>query len=869
MTNDNILQVVMDDLCTGCGTCIAICPTEAINLTLNKNKGLYEPKIENKLCNNCFKCLTICPGHRTDFKLLNYEIFGEEPWNFLLGNFLSCYIGHSNDENIRYNSSSGGLITQLLIYALEEGIVDGALVTRMKKDDPLEPEPFIARTKEEIIEASRSKYCPVPLNIGLKEIIDSENGEKFAVVGLPCQLNGIRNAEKLDKTLKNKVILHLGIFCSHTDSFKGTEFFCKKLGIKKEEIVKLDYRGSGWPGGIKIHLKNGTKKEIKLNDHLFIGFHNSCLFSPLPCVLCNDVTAELSDVSLGDAWLPKIMAEERDGKSMLISRNKKGEELLKSAVEKGFIHLSPINSSKVIESQRTFLFFKKINIKDRIILRNLFKKRSIPIPDLNIRISFYNKIVALVSLINTYLGSKATSLFRYLPINLIVKYTYLYHHLLTLTMEKELLKSKPIKKDEEMNLLILNAHWNNRGDEAAIRAMIDTFKSYIPVKTVRIMFSTNVRIDPGLVQENIESIRTFPQITIPGLCLFLIDLIVNIITSGRFGFTENSKNFISAIDNSDLIIHAPGGPSIGDIYGGLYGEFLYLYRLFLPKLKGKNVYIYAPSMGPFSGKFKNMVRKFVLKRMNIITVRDEISKGYLKDHLKLDSYLTLDSAFQNDIPVTYLERYPEIGSMIDLLKTEKVVGMTITELNWHPVYKDNIILKDNIIDTIRNTIKFLTKRGYYVLLIPQLFCSEEEDPVSKKIVSEETELIDCIKSCSQNVLVLPRKLDSYAQQSIISNLFAMIGMRYHPNIFAAKMNVPSIAIYYEHKTKGFMEELGRLDLAINIERMDDKAIIDRFLYMEKNYDKIKGEIMERNQYLKSKSRKTRELIIDDLDRYYD
>lgn len=437
MTNDNILQVVMDDLCTGCGTCIAICPTEAINLTLNKKKGIYEPKIENKLCNNCFKCLTICPGHRTDFKLLNYEIFGEEPWNFLLGNFLSCYIGHSNDENIRYNSSSGGLITQLLIYALEEGIVDGALVTRMKKDDPLEPEPFIARTKEEIIEASRSKYCPVPLNIGLKEIIDSENGEKFAVVGLPCQLNGIRNAEKLDKTLENKVILHLGIFCSHTDSFKGTEFFCKKLGIKKEEIVKLDYRGSGWPGGINIHLKNGTKKEIKLNDHLFIGFHNSCLFSPLPCVLCNDLTAELSDISFGDAWLPEIMSTEKIGKSVLISRSNAGEQLLKSAVSKDLIKLSHLNHYEVTESQEGFLHYKKINIKERINYMNLLGRKS---PKMNLyegKISQYNKISAILSLLNNFLGSKFGNSMNIIPLNFFRIYFFIYTFFLSVAVKKD------------------------------------------------------------------------------------------------------------------------------------------------------------------------------------------------------------------------------------------------------------------------------------------------------------------------------------------------------------------------------------------------------------------------------------------------
>jgi colanic acid/amylovoran biosynthesis protein len=89
-------------------------------------------------------------------------------------------------------------------------------------------------------------------------------------------------------------------------------------------------------------------------------------------------------------------------------------------------------------------------------------------------------------------------------------------------------------------------------------------------------------------------------------------------------------------------------------------------------------------------------------------------------------------------------------------------------------------------------------------------------------------------------------------------------MRYHPNIFAAKMNIPSIAIYYEHKTKAFMKELGRLDLTINIEKINAQIIIDKFLYLEKNYDTIKRQITEKNPHLKEKSKKTTKLIINDL-----
>ena len=252
MTDETITQVVKDGLCTGCGTCVALCPNEAIKLTINEKKRIYAPELNEEKCNICGICYEVCLGHSVDFNQLNLETFGKKPEDVLIGNYLNCYIGHSTDYDIRYNSASGGLVTQLLIFALEEGIIDGALVTRMKKDNPLEPEPFIAGTKEEIIEASRSKYCPVPANIALKEILESKEGERFAVVGLPCHIHGIRKAEIINKKLKEKIVLHIGIFCSHAPNFWGTELLLERMSIKREEVIKLDYRGEGWPGSMKI-----------------------------------------------------------------------------------------------------------------------------------------------------------------------------------------------------------------------------------------------------------------------------------------------------------------------------------------------------------------------------------------------------------------------------------------------------------------------------------------------------------------------------------------------------------------------------------------------------------------------------------------
>ena len=374
MRNDKTIgSVVKNDLCTGCGTCIALCPEEAIKLTINEKKGIYVPELDEEKCNNCGICYKICPGHEVDFKTLNSEIFGKEPEDILIGNYLNCYIGHSTDCDIRYNSASGGLATQLLIFALEEGLIDGALVTRMKKDKPLEPEPFIARTKEEIIEASKSKYCPVPANIALKEILKSNEEEKFAVVGLPCHIHGIRKAEQINNSLKEKISLHIGIFCGHSPNFTATKFLLRQMNIKEKDIRKLNYRGEGWPGRMYIELKNGNKKIIKYGEYWGNGF--GLYFFPNRCTLCCDGVCELADVSFGDAWLPELRKDKIIGKSVIISKTKIGDEILQKCHTKKKIELNKIGVKKVIESQRAMLNFKKRSFPARLSIFSLFDKK--------------------------------------------------------------------------------------------------------------------------------------------------------------------------------------------------------------------------------------------------------------------------------------------------------------------------------------------------------------------------------------------------------------------------------------------------------------------------------------------------------------
>lgn len=365
-----IEEVIKNNLCTGCATCVSLCPRSAIELIKDDSKGIYLPQLNEENCNQCGTCFDVCPGHTIDFKQLNLEIFGKDPEDILIGNYLNCYIGHVTDYNIRYNSASGGLVTALLIFALEEGLIDGALVTRMKKDKPLEPEPFIARTREEIIEASKSKYCPVPANLALKEILESEEGEKFAIVGLPCHIHGIRKAEQINKKLKEKIVLYVGIFCGGMPNFMGTEFLLRKLKLQSKDIVMLNYRGEGWAGKMSLRLRNNKTKTIPYPAY-WDGFGS--FFYPFRCTLCSDWTSEVADISFGDAWLPEIVERDKVGTSLIITRKEEGNSILQQMISQSKIELNEITPNKVAISQGGILW-KKRDLKARLTLSKLLDK---------------------------------------------------------------------------------------------------------------------------------------------------------------------------------------------------------------------------------------------------------------------------------------------------------------------------------------------------------------------------------------------------------------------------------------------------------------------------------------------------------------
>ena len=869
----NIEGVVEKDLCHGCGTCAAICPSSAISMSLDDKQGIFLPLIDQSKCSNCSDCFTVCPGHSLDLDDRHWDT-NKLKTDPLVGPYLSIWKCHSTDNQIRQRASSGGAITSILKHLFHTNRIDAAIVVRMNPEEPTKAEAYIAQSFEEIWESQKSKYCPVPLNEILQSV--KSNSSTYAYVGLPNHVHGLRNMQKLIPSLKTKIPYVISLFTAHTPSQNATNFILYKNNINPNQVREMEYRGGGNPGRMLIKLKSGEDIIVPHFHWTYSGHSFPLFFYPIREWLYFDKMSEWADISCGDNWQDGLSNQKGD--SSIIVRCEIMNEIIKEMSELGSIKLSPMSTDDLILDQG---LKKKLNIRDRLII---WRKLGNSIPSYTrkfekIPISYIRTIrfAAYVKLSNIGLSYRFMNAiiwsdyyFRALPQKYIRKIkTFVKYIIKALHITK-------IRKSHGHNkkiILIGGYGYLDIGDEAMPHAMRLKLREKFGDDIKITMLSVNPRLTREFHNE--DSTHDFRHLSYPiGRKLkytlagpIFISLVLFAALIRRFGFRVNlwksANAALEEIGGAVALVNVGGGNLNSIMPGELYKKCT---TYLVCRILNVPVFVSGQTIGPFTYRCDRWFAKLALNSVNVLTFRDkETSMQRVKQIgvIKPKMYDAADDAIT--LPAITVEKSIQLIEGDLACDFKKLSSRKIIYLNVKASLKlfkgaDRIASLDieaQKMSTIADLI--VSEYNYNVVL----FSSDFSEGVDDRVIHRK---IKSIAKNKQNIFVLENEYSDVELIGLLSLGHAAIGGRYHFNVFAAALEIPFLGVtsglYQMTKLQGLANlcDLPECYFEDDMEFCDIEYLSSRVRQFLNDEDAIRTKLEIASPKLKLQSK----LILEDI-----
>ena len=330
-------EVIDSGLCTGCAGCVISCPHDVIGY--EHAPGAYKPfHLEEELgldnCihgeKGCTSCTRACPRFRdweteAEMHLFDRTRTPEE----VSGVYKDVLLTRASDTTVHELGQDGGLVSAILIWCLENGIIDGALTSHLENDGENENSwkaiPALATDKESVLAGAGSRYTYSANTLAINEARE-KNLESLALVGMSCQTSigpvmWNRKVGKAGKPIK----LNIGLLCSKSfDDSIFEELFWAKYRLPKEEMTKMNIKGV-----FQIWMKNGDYHEINLKE---------ChAWTREGCNHCPDFAAEHADISTGG------IGKYNDW-TLTVVRTELGRQIIMRMLEEGVIEGRPGDS---------------------------------------------------------------------------------------------------------------------------------------------------------------------------------------------------------------------------------------------------------------------------------------------------------------------------------------------------------------------------------------------------------------------------------------------------------------------------------------------------------------------------------------------
>jgi coenzyme F420 hydrogenase subunit beta len=331
-------EVITSGLCTGCAGCVIACPHEVIGY--KHEPGNYKPfHLEEELgADNCIhgekgctSCTRACPRFRSWEPQADEHLFGRERRpDEMVGIYRDILLVRAKDPVVHEKGQDGGLVSAILIWALKNEIIDGALTSYLEGAGDVAGSswkaiPGVATTPEEVLNGAGSRYTYSANTLAFKDATD-RGLKNLALVGMSCQssIGPVMWSRKVGKVGK-PIRLNIGLLCSKSfDDSIFEELFWAKYRLPRQDMVKMNIKGV-----FQIWMRNGDYHEINLKE---------ChAWTREGCNHCPDFAAEHADISTGG------IGKDNDW-TLTIVRTDLGEAIIQGMLADGVIEARPADS---------------------------------------------------------------------------------------------------------------------------------------------------------------------------------------------------------------------------------------------------------------------------------------------------------------------------------------------------------------------------------------------------------------------------------------------------------------------------------------------------------------------------------------------
>ena len=304
--------------CCGCSACVQKCPKQCISLK-EDDEGFLYPVVDKEACIDCGLCEKVCP-----------VLHQGEPHKPL-----KVYAAKNQDEEIRRQSSSGGIFTLLA----EKTIQDGGVVFGARFDEHWEVKHDYTETIEGLAAFRGSKYVQSRMEDNYRKAeMFLKQGRKVLFSGTPCQVAGLKRflRKEYEHLLTVDFICHgvpsPGVWRKYLKETVAR--MCDKNSVSTDPISMEDAhvesisfrdKSSGWKKysfalTLSATSRSGVKNTVSLCEvfpqNTFMKGFLSDLYLRPSCYACA-AKSEMSgsNITIGDLWgAPSIIGNEDDDK---------------------------------------------------------------------------------------------------------------------------------------------------------------------------------------------------------------------------------------------------------------------------------------------------------------------------------------------------------------------------------------------------------------------------------------------------------------------------------------------------------------------------------------------------------------------------